>query len=276
MDERGRIGLITLLVLISLFAVFVLAAKPPRFSCSDTDGGWNAFVKGTASGYSYGVYYNNTDYCNGDTTLLEYYCDNTRVRSENYICGLNESRVCFDGACVTTTTTTLPPNSCSDSDGGQDVLVLGTVSGYYNGNPYSNTDYCRANDTYLKEFYCSSVYQYSHAYYCENITGGPCVNGICTTTTTSTLPPTTTTTLPPTTTTTTIGNSCSDSDGGWNGIVQGTTSGYYNGQPYSHTEYCIDNTTVMEYYCSFNLYENNDPFDCIGNLTGNCSNGACV
>ncbi|MBW2977202.1 hypothetical protein KY347_07205 [Candidatus Woesearchaeota archaeon] len=44
-------------------------------------------------------------------------------------------------------------------------------------------------------------------------------------------------------------DSCSDSDGGNIATVFGTTSGYYNNNPYSNDDYCVDTGSIMEYYC---------------------------
>jgi len=45
-------------------------------------------------------------------------------------------------------------------------------------------------------------------------------------------------------------DSCADSDGGliWN--VTGTVSGYKNNSPYSYTDFCPYNMTLVEHYCS--------------------------
>lgn len=72
-------------------------------------------------------------------------------------------------------------------------------------------------------------------------------------------------------------DSCSDTDGGWNVMVQGTVSGYDNGSPYKYTDFCIENSTlVMEYYCLGDSW-GSSTYDCdTGNFTTSCSNGACV
>lgn len=47
-------------------------------------------------------------------------------------------------------------DSCSDTDGGKDYAVTGTVSySYSSGGGGSGTDYC-ASDTGLMELYCES------------------------------------------------------------------------------------------------------------------------
>ena len=74
-----------------------------------------------------------------------------------------------------------------------------------------------------------------------------------------------------------IGNSCADSDGGLIIGVQGTVSGYFNQQPYSNSDYCLDSTTQVEYYCSGSLkYSSNTNCNSTGNFTTMCLNGTCV
>ncbi|HLC56415.1 MAG TPA: hypothetical protein VJJ23_04220 [Candidatus Nanoarchaeia archaeon] len=80
-----------------------------------------------------------------------------------------------------------------------------------------------------------------------------------------------------------ISNSCSDSDGGFNQIIQGTASGYANEFPYSSTDFCIINSNgsinnlLHEFWCSGTIVIETE-FTCgtSGNLTGICSNGKCI
>jgi len=74
-------------------------------------------------------------------------------------------------------------------------------------------------------------------------------------------------------------DSCTDTDGGIDGSTQGTVSGDDDDVPFSSTDFCIDTTTLNEYYCGVKS-QDYDPLsqsiDCGGNATGSCSNGACV
>ncbi len=70
-------------------------------------------------------------------------------------------------------------------------------------------------------------------------------------------------------------DSCSDTDGGIEPLYIGTVSGYLYGELYSYTDYCFDNTTLMEYYCVGD-YEYITNASCIGNITTVCSNGECI
>jgi hypothetical protein len=120
---------------------------------------------------------------------------------------------------------------------------------------------------------------------CE--TGEACTScpqdcGSCPTTTTikitTTTVPTTTTLLPTTTTflpnitTTKITDSCTDTDGGVKYDVQGTVSGYHLGNPFSYTDYCI-NDLLKEYYCL--TYYGTKEYNC-AYAGKKCVDGACV
>ena len=68
---------------------------------------------------------------------------------------------------------------------------------------------------------------------------------------------------------------CSDTDGGQVYTVQGTTSGSFGGTPFNSTDSCVDSVTLTENYCNpYNLGSQN--VNCAGNVTTQCSNGACV
>jgi hypothetical protein len=70
----------------------------------------------------------------------------------------------------------LVDDSCSDSDG-FDITVQGTVSGFTSGNPFSFTDSCLTG-TVLLEHTCSGTSPSSLNYTCGgNFTG--CSNGAC-------------------------------------------------------------------------------------------------
>ena len=70
------------------------------------------------------------------------------------------------------------PDSCSDTDGGNNKNVQGTVSGYLNNNFYSNTDTC-ANSTNVIEYYCSGTRALSGSASCVTNITSSCSNGAC-------------------------------------------------------------------------------------------------
>ena len=73
---------------------------PLGTNCSDTDGGFNVNVQGTASGYLNSQPYSNTDYCESSTTLREFYCANYRLYNSTTTCYTNSTSPCVNGACV--------------------------------------------------------------------------------------------------------------------------------------------------------------------------------
>ena len=210
MKQKGKVALVSLFV-ISFFLVagFVFAkpdAKRPN-SCSDTDGGIVLTVKGTTSGYYSNNFYSHADYCTDASNVNEYYCSGSFEYSTVASCGTDfyganycrNSSVyhnftdysCASGACGSTVTPQLlqtcqygctggtcnsPPDSCSDSDGGFNVVVQGTVTGYSSGQPYSITDFCLSNIT-LMENYCFGTANRNASYICGNST--ICITGRC-------------------------------------------------------------------------------------------------
>jgi hypothetical protein len=106
--------------------------------CSDSDGGINEFVKGTVFGFPWG---NQTDYCSGGY-VNEWYCaTNGTTASTTLACPGS----CQNGACVN------PNLTCTDTDGGINEFVKGTVFGFPWGN---QTDYCSGG--YVNEWYCAT------------------------------------------------------------------------------------------------------------------------
>ncbi len=72
-----------------------------------------------------------------------------------------------------------------------------------------------------------------------------------------------------------VEDQCSDTDGGQVYTVQGTTSGSFGGTPFSGTDFCVNSTTLNEYYCNFYKLGSVN-VACNGNVTTQCLNGACV
>ncbi|MBU2559946.1 hypothetical protein KKA03_03535 [archaeon] len=208
--------------------------------------------------------------------------------------GDNDESNCGDGVCEGGEDTGScpadcgPADSCSDTDGGYNIMVLGTTSGYLNQVPYSNDDYCIDADN-TNEYYCMGDYEASQQQSCgpdENYlpycVGDSvyhdyidrfCASGACSNTTTPALIETCEfgcsagACLPQP-------DSCSDTDGGWNTELFGTISGYQNGTQYGFDEVCLDSTMLLEYYCNGGSAESY-VWDCV-NMTTSCVNGACV
>lgn len=155
-------------------------------------------------------------------------------------------------------TPSVNPNSCTDSDGGLNYGVTGTVSGFWNGNPFSYTDFCSLK--VLSEWWCPGGAPGFSNYTCPY----DCLDGRCIAA--PSISPSPSVAPSP------IPDSCSDTEGnGGNGFVSGTVYGYFNSIYYSFSDHCINsNTAVNEYYCS-NKYAANTTIGCYYG----CANGAC-
>jgi len=265
-------------------------------SCSDTDGGILTSIFGTTSGYLNDNPYSNDDYCVDSSNIMEYYCSGDYSYNTSVSCGTDgyttgdyctddliykdyTDYFCLSGECDSDTTPELQED-CDDSDGyGSDYCSGDIVKRDYNNYFCSGgaCDYtatpeivedCDSYDYYGSN-YCynaSLVYRDYYDYYCSdgscNYSITPsvveecywgCTDGECDP----------------------IPDSCSDTDGGWVILTQGTVSGYLNEQYYSDPDYCVTNTTLMEYYCSGN-YAYNSSTSCFTNTTSQCINGARV
>jgi len=182
-------------------------------TCSDTDGGNLTAVFGATYGYFNNTFYNSSDYCVDSGNIREYYCFGPYSNSSQQSCGTdgyNGSSYCYNGdlyrtyldyyclrgACSLNVTMFLQQDcvdgqyctsgqclwndTCSDTDGGIVMTLIGTVSGLLNGTNYSYTDYCLGNGTqYLVEYYCSGGHEYSYNFNCDLNGTTQCVNGAC-------------------------------------------------------------------------------------------------
>jgi hypothetical protein len=69
-------------------------------------------------------------------------------------------------------------------------------------------------------------------------------------------------------------NNCTDSDSGYVVGTKGYTYGMYEGESYDYADYC-DSVYLIEYYCS-GTDVRQGVFNCNGNDTISCVNGACI
>jgi hypothetical protein len=112
---------------------------------------------------------NATDYPNDGG--CDNYSDNDETDCGDGVCEGNETNVTCPEDCE------IIPDSCSDTDGGYNIFVLGNVTGYLNGDFYSDWDFC-STGTELIEYACSGDYAYNYTVDCtQNATS--CSGGVC-------------------------------------------------------------------------------------------------
>jgi len=126
--------------------------------CDDSDDGIKPGEKGTTSSGTE----EETDTCEDENTLIEYYCKNGAITSETVDCPSNQH--CIDGACV--------EFECEDSDDGQDTSEAGTVT----KGEVTQEDACYDPDT-VKEYYCEAGIVKSKNIDCA--ADEHCVEGAC-------------------------------------------------------------------------------------------------
>lgn len=191
MDKKGKIVLITALFLMGILLISLTIAKPGtrgKPMCMDkidNDGDgytdWpsdpgcdskqdrselNADVEcddGNDNDGDNDIDYNDAG-CTGPT-------DNDETNCGDSVCEGGE--VC--DVCVADCGTC---DSCSDTDGGIVILVQGTVSGNYSGQPYSYDDYC-LDGLNLVEYYCGSTRAYNMTLSCSGNETTNCSSGAC-------------------------------------------------------------------------------------------------
>ncbi|MBW2990505.1 hypothetical protein KY348_02250 [Candidatus Woesearchaeota archaeon] len=302
MDKKARIALITALVLVAILVISLAVAKPggrAKKECmdgidNDGDGDIDLADAGCDNKQD-----NDESNCGDDVCEGEEDCDNCAADC------LDIGQVCcngtaYTGDCCDDNDCTPPAtcishvctieDSCSDTDGGIVIGTFGTTSGYLNEVPYSNDDYC-VDAGNVMEYYCTGDYEYSTqescgtdfygSNYCDSgdvyrdFTDYFCSSGVCDSSVTPELVEDCTGAEVCLDGECVIPDSCSDTDGGWDTLTQGTASGYLSETYYEDTDYCIDSTNLREYYC-IGDYEYYSDWDCSMNITTSCNNGACV
>ena len=170
------------------------------------------------------------DRCLGDGEMvMEYYCSGGQMKSENIECPAGQK--CYAGECREI--------GCFDTDGGAVASMMGTVS-------YDETEYMDVclNEHQLKEYACEEGAVAEEVIECgstETCSGGKCVA------------------IP----------QCSDSDGGDEAFVKGTTT--YGSTVYE--DYCLSYNVVYEYYCEDGALKQKQ-IVCPDGM--DCENGYCV
>ncbi len=146
--------------------------EQPAVECSDTDQGENIFVKGVASGISWGTtstYVSEPDYCieSGEKAgrLAEFHCRDNFVTSTSYECPVDYD--CINGACAAQQSEQV----CTDSDGGLDYYAKGTTT----DKSTTKTDNCHSDGITLAEYYCDGSKAEQINFKCPS----RCLDGAC-------------------------------------------------------------------------------------------------
>jgi len=126
--------------------------------CTDSDGGKDLFVQGTAAGAADSI----QDSCKDALNIEEAYCSGSNAVSEPFSCPAGYA--CTGGECVKA--------PCQDSDDGKDKSVKGTVT----APGKSQTDECSGANA-VKEYYCSGNDAAYEEIQCGS--GMQCVSGAC-------------------------------------------------------------------------------------------------
>ncbi|OGQ05447.1 MAG: hypothetical protein A3F82_00425 [Deltaproteobacteria bacterium RIFCSPLOWO2_12_FULL_44_12] len=228
----------------------------PQPSCTDSDQSNDPTIAGSVSGTysSNGNSFRAWDTCSSDGRyVIETICDSNNLpQFISTPCG--EGHICKQGehACQSGT---LQEPTCTDSDGGDNASVAGTVTKQNaNGGVQTGKDGCDPRGIYVLEAYCDGTSAIKVKYLaCP--TGEICKDGACQ----PGSPPEI---------------SCTDTDG-LDKNTAGTVSGKNgSGATFSSTDHCsADGLFVHEYFCKPDKTPFSEKLPCgAGQL---CQDGAC-
>ncbi|MFA6228535.1 MAG: DUF5684 domain-containing protein [Patescibacteria group bacterium] len=122
------------------------------YTCTDTDGGTDYFVKGTVSAKGNGEQATGADACTDKSTVSETSCG--KNSSGNYTIKITPYKCpngCLNGACIKTASGG-SGSTCTDSDGGKDIFKAGIIT--INGKIENISDTCGLEPQTITERYC--------------------------------------------------------------------------------------------------------------------------
>ncbi len=150
---------------------------PANYTCTDSDGGKDTSVKGNVTakwkGGAGGASVNEYDSCDANGRVVEKFCKASTGRSWGDVIGTEtiacqSGYTCSGGKCVQTLAEPQPTNqtggtvtggtnfTCTDSDGGKDTTVSGTVTIGTTTVPITYKDYC-VNTRQITEYFCKAA-----------------------------------------------------------------------------------------------------------------------
>ncbi len=205
------------------------AQAPAQTGCTESGDGMNFSVAGsvTFNGNTY------NDVCTDYALVKEYYCQDNSVQNIIHQCDPGER--CENGAC------TQEQRTCTDSDGGDDIFLKGTVIISTPLESSSSTDRCEDTGS-VREFDCAGGFLYEHVEECPDLY--ECHDGACKE----------------------VG--CTDTDEK-DTDEKGTTRTDFD----QRTDVCANETSVNEYYCENDRIASEIILCDPGEV---CSDGRCV
>ncbi len=156
----------------------------PKKACTDSDHGKNIYVAGQATNKDGSGTF---DYCDfaanpGIGYLMEAVCVKGSAQHTKIVCP-SQSKYCNKAVCSSN------PPVCTDTDGGIEPYIIGTVNVPYWGYDSPYTDYCEDIKTYEPFSSCTGAQCGVREFYCtEPLTGlgwndvqcpNGCSNGAC-------------------------------------------------------------------------------------------------
>ncbi|HLD02665.1 MAG TPA: hypothetical protein VJC07_03135 [Candidatus Nanoarchaeia archaeon] len=189
--KKGTIRSLTIVALLILVIGVPLLVRGARSACNDNvDNDGDGATDYPADAGCANNQDNDETNCGDGAVSGSEVCDGTNLNGQTCVTqGFGGGALSCGATCSSFVTTSCWTNTCSDTDGGTVQGTQGTVSGNYQGAPYSDTDSCLDSIT-LKEWRCVTVGSglgggltgSSSNYNCNQINGTnytSCVSGAC-------------------------------------------------------------------------------------------------